>query len=528
MPVRIYEIAKKLGIEQKVVLARAKALGIAHAKVASSALDKITAEWLENELAGLVAPPPKPGMVETNSGSTSPGADALSTLDKIAAELLVKERPNQVPPQPTGAFRDRTVAAVQLEQGRSPEVLPLTIIELAQVTRAMDENPAQTSSQAGKRELAEKELQPSGVSPSSPPATTPAPQTAPMDRAKRGAEATQNRAVSGADFEKQVRCEIEAVLPRCTLSNVLVFDPVKARLDDADKSFRNDFAVELDHLLHATDGKHDYLVMVECKAQPVQPTSGWTVYYPSPTGESKAHSARDQVINQAKAIWRYLNPVARGRSLRIVAFVVSSDSNTLPLTYNAQEWLKLRLCNLAGLVQALRKMRPQPLRVSQSDLLGLLWLGIPVPELGHPELGNALEYVGRCRRYLDEELFRMFRPTKERWAINGSAGMGKSVLLAYSLFVLTTDKLAQPSGDGVRLVDFGPSATELGLPPLEKRSIFAFALKEKQRRVIEALYKRFVEEFSRDAQRRELGIRHPVIGLWNGQIPTDCHVLLLD
>ena len=61
MPVRIYEIAKKLGLENKVVITRAKELGIAHAKVASSSLDKITAEFLENELAGLkpaVAPQP--------------------------------------------------------------------------------------------------------------------------------------------------------------------------------------------------------------------------------------------------------------------------------------------------------------------------------------------------------------------------------------------------------------------------------------------------------------------------------------
>jgi len=50
MPVRIYEISKKLGIENKEVLAKAKELGIASAKVASSSLDKITAEFLEQQL----------------------------------------------------------------------------------------------------------------------------------------------------------------------------------------------------------------------------------------------------------------------------------------------------------------------------------------------------------------------------------------------------------------------------------------------------------------------------------------------
>ena len=47
MPVRIYDISKKLGLENKEVLAKAKELGIAAARVASSSLDKITAEYLE-------------------------------------------------------------------------------------------------------------------------------------------------------------------------------------------------------------------------------------------------------------------------------------------------------------------------------------------------------------------------------------------------------------------------------------------------------------------------------------------------
>lgn len=56
MPVRIYDIAKKLGIESKDVLARAKELGINEARVASSSLDKITAEYLESQFSGATAP----------------------------------------------------------------------------------------------------------------------------------------------------------------------------------------------------------------------------------------------------------------------------------------------------------------------------------------------------------------------------------------------------------------------------------------------------------------------------------------
>src|SRR5215472_5553532 len=75
MPVRVYDIAKKLGLENKEILSKAKEMGIAAAKVPSSSLDKITAEWLEEEiikgnpeLAARLAKPveekPKPAPVE--------------------------------------------------------------------------------------------------------------------------------------------------------------------------------------------------------------------------------------------------------------------------------------------------------------------------------------------------------------------------------------------------------------------------------------------------------------------------------
>ena len=76
MPVRIYDIAKKFGLENKEILTKAKSLGIAAAKVPSSSLDKISAEWLEGEIlkdrpdvvarmaTPLVVEVPKPAVVE--------------------------------------------------------------------------------------------------------------------------------------------------------------------------------------------------------------------------------------------------------------------------------------------------------------------------------------------------------------------------------------------------------------------------------------------------------------------------------
>ena len=63
MPVRIYEIAKKLGIESKDVIAKAKEMGIAGARVPSSSLDKITAEYLEEHLSPAKPAAPEPAPV---------------------------------------------------------------------------------------------------------------------------------------------------------------------------------------------------------------------------------------------------------------------------------------------------------------------------------------------------------------------------------------------------------------------------------------------------------------------------------
>ncbi len=84
MPVRIYDIAKKLGIESKDVLVKAKALGITAAKVPSSSLDKITAEFLEESLAALARP---------TAGATTP----TDTAETPAVAPPPKEEPAPAP-----------------------------------------------------------------------------------------------------------------------------------------------------------------------------------------------------------------------------------------------------------------------------------------------------------------------------------------------------------------------------------------------------------------------------------------------
>src|ERR1043166_4342340 len=106
MPVRIYDIAKKLGIESKVVLAKAKELGISTARVPSSSLDKITAEFLEGHFtpkAAPVAPPPPPTAEPiTIVSAPPPPTEAPVVTDEVAAPVEA-EPPTEAPPEPAPA-----------------------------------------------------------------------------------------------------------------------------------------------------------------------------------------------------------------------------------------------------------------------------------------------------------------------------------------------------------------------------------------------------------------------------------------
>jgi translation initiation factor IF-2 len=98
MPVRIYDISKKLGLENKEVLAKAKELGIAAARVASSSLDKITAEYLEQQLIlaypdrAAPAPPPPSSPAATPVESTPIAPPQLETA--ATAPLAPVELPS--------------------------------------------------------------------------------------------------------------------------------------------------------------------------------------------------------------------------------------------------------------------------------------------------------------------------------------------------------------------------------------------------------------------------------------------------
>jgi translation initiation factor IF-2 len=151
MPVRIYDIAKKYGFENKQILEKAKALGITAAKVPSSSLDKISAEWLEIELlkdypdiaAKFAAPKveekPKPAPVDEEIKIISapppppppPEPVPVVTEAKVESAPLppppVVEKPTPVvhqpppPPKPVGPRLGEKVGFIQLPSRPQPQ-----------------------------------------------------------------------------------------------------------------------------------------------------------------------------------------------------------------------------------------------------------------------------------------------------------------------------------------------------------------------------------------------------------------------
>jgi cold shock CspA family protein len=111
MPIRIYDIAVKLGLENKDVLAKAKELGIAAARVASSSLDKITGEYLEQQLrvsgprvsAGETPGPatqvqaPQPSPAPGNGQLCKPPGLVIQTSDLAVQDLLERILSGEVP-----------------------------------------------------------------------------------------------------------------------------------------------------------------------------------------------------------------------------------------------------------------------------------------------------------------------------------------------------------------------------------------------------------------------------------------------
>lgn len=346
-------------------------------------------------------------------------------------------------------------------------------------------------------------------------------------------------------FEDQLSNILSKEIPQRYLSNVPVFRPDKV-IDIEGK------ASEIDFLLHVQSGDTHKIIIVEAKGCPIVGPDGhslnsksdksdWQCVYnngaSSQAGNSSAakrKSVKYQVRMQAYALKLNLEPLVEGNRVKFYCLVVSNKAEIkgIRLTDNPSPDLQVSLLHLSDFQVMLRAFIDSGdiLRVQESDILRRLRFGQPVPELGHPEIPHAIDYARRCRGFLDSELFQHFQPRGRHWAINGSAGMGKSVLLAYSLMVLTTNRFIDKLKDHTRyLNDYESQADKLGLPAINQRRIWALALSEKQRQSLELAYSGFERLYKEIDPFNHYRRISPSIQLWSGvESLNDCNVLLID
>jgi translation initiation factor IF-2 len=123
MPVRIYDISKKLGLENKEVLAKAKELGIAAARVASSSLDKITAEYLEDKLKE-AHPEIAAATAAAASAAAAPAPVAVQSVPAVQVQETVTATGTAVlepPPEPQVQAPPHPESVVEIPAASAPQ-----------------------------------------------------------------------------------------------------------------------------------------------------------------------------------------------------------------------------------------------------------------------------------------------------------------------------------------------------------------------------------------------------------------------
>ena len=311
---------------------------------------------------------------------------------------------------------------------------------------------------------------------------------------------------SWLEYESDIHRLLDTYFPQCVLGGVKLFAP--SFLAD------RDFGLEVDNLLHVFHDNTNYLILIEAKHQEVREVgSEWQVQY-----DSGPKDVKQQVEGHIRALLEYIEPISKDVTLKLIYCVVPSQGpgetrktvghlNT-EVQLMAFDRLIPHLNQRLGLDPKSAGSSGEPRRISQSPFLDLLRLGFANPHLGHPEISSAVRYVERCRRELDQSLFRLFEPTSERWLINGSAGMGKSVLLAYAAAVLSSGYHLQKSVGGI----FTHKATEtlerIGFD-LSKGALAMAANSQKQLDSLRYWFEYFVREFQKADHVGEVHFRRP-------------------
>jgi Transcription elongation factor, GreA/GreB, C-term/Schlafen group 3, DNA/RNA helicase domain len=328
-----------------------------------------------------------------------------------------------------------------------------------------------------------------------------------------------------------VRKEFDSLYPFSLISNVILYRNDRGELDL--------FANEIDHLFHYVRGNKNHLVIIEVKereiygvkpSRPPTSQSPWQLIY-SVNGDTRSYSRqkvkdiKKQVRDQATALRQFCYNVSNHEP-EIECWIVDNRRHSQSIISDEKN-RQLQLLTIDGFKLKIAQIQ-SVIRIANSDYLRELRLGIPSPEVGHPEIPNAIRFISTCRKCLDDQIFRFFKPKSQYYAINGCAGMGKSVLLAYSLFVFASDYLVDIEDNRVALSSFKDRAENLDLPKHDKRRIYVYAVKKKQVDALQTYWKEIKKQISLLNPNYQPALRTPTFGQWNGTIPEDCNILVID
>lgn len=354
--------------------------------------------------------------------------------------------------------------------------------------------------------------------------------------------ASNQRPEAGRDFEQRIEKFLEARLPHCYLPGVPVFP--------SDEAMKLDImANELDFILHLKKGDTHTLLIIECKAcrvtgdhdrngrggfsRPAINFPWFAHYQDGPKVIEK--DIKNQLRAQRRALLTNLEPI--DGDVHVHAVVVCAQAEGLDrepgfVVSQIPPFFEMTLIREDRFGQFLERLLKGalPFRVQQSEILRRIRLGKPVSALGHPEIYNAIEYCRRCRTFIDSEIFHHLDFKHERWAINGSAGMGKSVLLVYATMTLITDRCIAMLRDGTRyLQSIEEQAQKIGLAPLEKRHVWVVAHTDKQRKMLEQMFTRFNDLYSEIDRYQESRRVKPQFRIFSEiSAIEDCNVLVVD
>lgn len=318
-----------------------------------------------------------------------------------------------------------------------------------------------------------------------------------------------------------IQQSFNTLFPFSLISNVILYRNDRRQTDL--------FANEIDYLFHYKIGEQNHLVIVEQKKQKVYgntqdtpPTanSPWKLSY-----NEKVKDIKQQVRNQTIALKQFCNNVTQTRP-EIESWIVDPRQNTQDIIVDEQD-KTLNLLTFSGYKYKLEQINSfgSVIRVEHSEFLRELRKGVIAPEVGHPEIPSGIRFIEICRKSLDDQIYRVFQPRANRYAINGCAGMGKSVLLAYGIYVFASDYAIEFDNSEPRLTPYTGKAK---FPPRSKRKIYVYAVKQKQLEILKKYWNDIQKYISSINPESSPALQKPVFRHWTGDIHKDCNILIID